>query len=154
METPTGDHHAWQAYGQITFWLHKKEMAFAESYAKCLPLLSKLRNELPFEAVDPLMHLDSVEVKLMQPLNVLSTLFAQFQKEIREILEFGLRNNRRLSTLFIRGHDRLWQERTCFIIESLGEVGDANTIKLLGPLLESREFGRSTETALRKIKNR
>ena len=69
---------AWQLYGEILFWGNKATLSREDILTKCAPLWERLRNEMPFEAIDPLMHLwkagESKDIKL--PIKVLRELAA------------------------------------------------------------------------------
>lgn len=147
---------AWQLYGEILFWGSKSTLSREDMLAKCGPLWERLRNEIPFEAVDPLMHLwmagESRDIKL--PLKVLRGLAVDFLDTVLALLEFGLANRGRLITVFERLTSFLEAERTLFIIERLGEVGNSSSLSGLEALTESPDCGEAAVKAIRSIRKK
>jgi len=147
---------AWQLYGEILFWGNKPTLSHEDMLATCTPLWEKLRKELPFEAVDPLMHLwtagESLDMKLM--IKGLRELATDFQNMVLSLLEFGLTNRGRLVTIFERRASFDEKDRTLFLIDRLGEVGIATSIKVLESLVEAADYGEASVEAIRSIRKR
>ena len=85
--------------------------------------------------------------------------FDHFKEQIRNLLEFGLKNRSHLSTLFFPQFSSIpshpgnpEKELTQFLISQLGEIGNVNTINILEPFIESPEFGNLAVQAVRKLK--
>ena len=78
--------------------------------------------------------------------------FNHFKEQIRNLLEFGLKNRSHLSTLFIHQPFDLEKELTQFLISQLGEIGNLITIDILKPFMESPEFGNLAIQAVKKLK--
>jgi diadenosine tetraphosphatase ApaH/serine/threonine PP2A family protein phosphatase len=150
----SNDWLAWQLYGEIIFWMNKPGLIPADLNTKCQPLWDTLTNELTAEAVDPLMHLQHSDRKISMHGGFTSALFAQFREPIRKILEFGLCNLDKLSTVFVRGGDFVKNSHAPFVVTSLGEVGDQHSIELLDRLTESQEFGVLAIESIRRLKAR
>jgi len=145
------EHWAWQYYGEIIFWVHKPGLSNDEINQRCIPLWEKLQN-IPFEAVDPLMRLKSLRgVMDAFNFNPGKLLIDHFKEQIRNLLEFGLKNRSHLSTFFPPSFD---SEKllTQFLISQLGEIGNLNTINILEPFMESPEFGKLAVQAVKKLK--
>ncbi len=147
---------AWQLYGEILFWGNKSILSHEDILAKCTPLWERLRDEMPFEAIDPLMHLwkagESKDIKL--PIKVLRELAADFQDMVLSLLEFGLINLERLITIFERSASFQKKRRTMFLIELLGELGTLSSIKVLETLTETPDYGQTSVEAIRSIRRR
>lgn len=147
---------AWQFYGEILFWGNKSTLSHEDILAKCTPLWEKLRREIPFEAIDPLMHLWnaglSLDMKL--PLKGLLELAADFRDMVLPLLEFGLVNRERLITIFERSASFQKNRRTMFLIELLGELGTLSSIKVLETLTETPDCGQTSVEAIRSIRRR
>jgi hypothetical protein len=73
-----------------------------------------------------------------------------FPDEIRHVLEFGLRNRARLTSLF--GRMSFAEEGTAFLIRWLGVVGNRGTLQLLEPLVDNADFGQHALEAVRHLK--
>ncbi|HET7057736.1 MAG TPA: hypothetical protein VFI05_03330, partial [Nitrospiraceae bacterium] len=138
--------------------VHQQCPSVIESLAimKCAPLWERLRDEMPFEAIDPLIHLwkagESNTIKL--PLKVLRELAADFQDIMLSLLEFGVVNRERLITIFERSASFQKDRRTMFLIELLGELGTLSSIKVLETLTETPEYGEASVEAIRSIRKR
>ena len=147
---------AWQLYGEILFWGNKSTLSHEDILAKCAPLWERLRNDMPFEAIDPLMHLwkagESIDIKL--PIKVLRQLAADFRDAVLSLLEFGLANRGRLITVFERLTSFLEKDRTLFLIGLLGEIGRSSSIRALESLTETPEYGEASVEAIRSIRKR
>ena len=111
---------------------------------------------MPFEALDPLMHLwkagKSMDIKL--PMMTLQELAADFRETVLSLLEFGIANRGRLTTVFERLTSFLEEKRTLFLIELLGEVGRSSSIRTLESLVETRQYGEASVEAIRLIRKR
>ncbi len=138
------------------FWGNKSTLSHEDILAKCTPLWEKLRREIPFEAIDPLMHLWnaglSLDMKL--PLKGLLELAADFRDMVLPLLEFGLVNRERLITIFERSASFQKNRRTMFLIELLGELGTLSSIKVLETLTETPDCGQTSVEAIRSIRRR
>jgi hypothetical protein len=147
---------AWQLYGEILFWGNKLTVSHEEVLAKCAPLWNKLKQDLPFEAIDPLMHLwdtgKSRDIEL--PIKVLRDIAADFSETIVSLLEFGLANRAKLVTIFERSASFQEKYRTLFIIKILGQVGTSRSIKLLEPLTEDLDYGQEAIEGIHLIRKR
>lgn len=147
---------AWQLYGEILFWGNRSTLPHEDILAKCRPLWEKLRKQMPFEAIDPLMHLwnagPSLDMRL--PIKGLRELAADFQDTVLSLLEFGLVNRERLITIFERSASFQENRRTLFLIELLGELEKSSSIKVLEPLVETPDYGEAVIEAIRSIKKR
>lgn len=147
---------AWQLYGEILFWGNKTTLSHEDILTKCASLWERLRNEMPFEAIDPLVHLwkagESKDIKL--PIKVLRELATDFQDTVVSLLEFGVANRGRLVTVFARMSSFLEKDRTIFLIRLLGELGTLSSIKVLETLTETPDYGQFSVEAIRSIKKR
>lgn len=147
---------AWQLYGEILFWGNKSTLSHGDMLAKCAPLWGRLRNEMPFEAIDPLMHLwkSGVSIDTKIPIKVLQELATDFRDTVLSLLEFGLANRGRLITVFERLTSFLEKDRTLFLIRLLGEIGRSSSIRALESLTETTEYGEVSVEAIRSIRKR
>jgi hypothetical protein len=147
----TDDDRAWETYGAILFWMHTPGLPRNEMQARCAPLWERLRTELAFEALDPLFRMEGVTWKSDSGLGgFLQKLCADFPEEFRRILEFGLNNRSKLTSVFGQFHFR--EDMGAFIVRWLAIVGNRQTLKLLEPLVDSAELGLHALEAVRKLK--
>jgi Nuclease-related domain len=142
---------AWQAYGGILFWLYKPGLSTPERRAAAAPSWQQLHADLPFDAVDPIMGLERVKLtSSRESRRVIDDLCSRFPDEVRQILEFGLKNRTRLTGLLGRIP---WQKETAqFIIRWLGVVGDRGTVRVLEPIIDTADLGPYAVEAVRKLK--
>jgi hypothetical protein len=134
MDTPpqlspinSDDQRAWQLYGEIIFWVNKPQLTEADIRRYCLPIWQQLGEQYPFESVDPLVHLELMRLGIPDLDNVLGgNLRDIFKEQIRRILEFGLANHTRVSTIFRKAASYLQRTRTISIIDHLGNKQLAN----------------------------
>jgi hypothetical protein len=147
---------AWQLYGEILFWGNKLALSKEDILSKSSPLWERLRNDMPFEAIDPLMHLwkSGVSIDTKLPITVLRDLAMDFRDTLLSLLEFGLKNRGRLPTVFERLTSFLEKDRTLFLIGLLGEVGRSSSIRVLELLTETPEYGEASVEAIRSIRKR
>jgi hypothetical protein len=147
----TENDRAWETSAAILYWMHRPGLPKDEMRSRCAPLWERLRTELAFEAVDPFFRM---EVAAWKPQSgrgeFLHGLCANFPEEFRAILEFGLNNRSRLTSIFGRFH--LKEEVAPFIIRWLAVVGKRQTLKLLEPLVDSPDLGLHALEAVRKLK--
>ncbi len=150
----TDDHAAWALYGEILFRLFMPGTPNKELRAVCKPLWDRLLTEFSFQAVDPLERFSSAGWKLDHKEDkdtVASALLRTFADEIRSVLEFGLKNHARLTSLFghapIDGYPR-------FLIRWLEIVGNRHSVPLLERFLDSPEVGEEAAKAIRAIRSR
>ncbi|MBN1458351.1 MAG: NERD domain-containing protein [Armatimonadetes bacterium] len=140
---------AWRLYGEIVFWLHKPALTDKDKRAHCESLWLRLKGDLAFEAVDPLCQF--VRAGMGQPgePQPVKALFESFPDELRQILEFGLRNQHRIVTLWKQPENRLR-----IIISLLGTVGSLDTLPLLNPFIDDDTLGHEAIRAIGEIKQR
>jgi hypothetical protein len=103
------------------------------------PWWEHLRSKWPFEAVDPLLQLEQADCKVGLYGGALDDLCSVFPDEVRVILEFGLAHRTQLMGLFGRMPFR--EEETVSLIRRLGAVGNRQTVRLLGSLVDAPDLG-------------
>jgi hypothetical protein len=147
------DRRAWQLYGELFFWLSKPGVTDVESNDRCQSCWKKLREELPFAAVDPLRELVHSSLANFQKEKHPSTiLFRRFRNEIRTVLEFGLGQLDRLTSLFDRGFPSFRNDLAGFVIQQLESVGNAGTAALLEKYADTPAYGIRVVQAIRAIR--
>jgi hypothetical protein len=118
----------------------------------CAPLWRRLHTELPFQAVDPLEKFFSAERLWAPDRNmVLAAMQSTFPEMMRSVLEFGLKNHDRLTSLF--GHPP-FDGYLGFLINALKHLGTRQTVPLLEAFLELPDVGESAAEAIRAIRSR
>jgi hypothetical protein len=86
-------------------------------------------------------------------LDPVGKLFGDFRDQIRDILEFGLKNREHLSSIDGHAASPWYQsERTRFIVQALGDNGDSDTVRVLEPLADAEDLGSEALKAIRKLK--
>ncbi len=147
------DYFAWQTYGEIIFWVNKPDLSDDEINRRCIPLWAKLQTK-PFEAIDPLRRFKNSNFSMYSggKGNPVEAIYSRFEEQIRDLMEFGLKNRSHLSTLFIRQKFDFEKESTQFLISQLGKIGNSKTINILEPFMESPECGLLAVQAVKKLK--
>lgn len=149
----TDDLQAWQCYGEILFWLHRPGLTEQEITERCESPWQRLQRAFPLASVDPLMRLAHATMGYRPGQDrPVQTLFLTFRERIRAILEFGLVNREHLSSIDKRfpGHFAN-RERTTFVVHTLGQIGNADTVQLLVPLTEHTYHGTNAVQAIRRL---
>lgn len=144
------DERAWHAYSTIIFWLAKTGIGEAERRKRCASVWKELQHVLAFQAVDPLLQFHSGGV--WRESDPMATIAGAFPDDVRKVLEFGLRHQTRLTSVF--AHAFHAEKRSHFIIHWLTQIGNAATIGLLEPYLDSPEVGGEVYDAIKALKAR
>ncbi|MFD6756154.1 NERD domain-containing protein [Micromonospora gifhornensis] len=150
----TADEEAWECYGSIVFWTShpSAEQAAAE---RCKPLWRKLRIDLKASAADPLHWIAQPGILAFFGLDekpLIGQLLRAFPDEIRTILEWSLKHQASLTSIF--GDRRFGNELAEKIVHLLGCVGDAGTVELLRAYTDDKALGRDAIRSLRMIQGR
>ncbi|HLN28165.1 MAG TPA: NERD domain-containing protein [Gemmataceae bacterium] len=146
------DHSAWALYGEILFWMFKPGISKDQLLIVCKPLWYRLLTELPFQAVDPLERFSSAGWRCRSKEDMaIATLLRTFPDEMRSVLEFGLKNHGRLTSLFTYPP---FDGYLGFLTQSLECVGSLHTVSLLESLLDSSQVGEAAAKAIRAIRSR
>jgi hypothetical protein len=150
------DRRAWQCYGEIIFWLSKPTLADDQVANRCRSLWQTLQTSLAFEAVDPLRRLAHITRKDRDgsSADIVQRLFSMFQYEVREILHFGLRHRDNLSAIDKRlVVDASIREQTTFMVYTLGQIGNSESVEVLLPLVDDKHHGHDAVEAIRRIRS-
>jgi hypothetical protein len=143
---------AWQAYGNILFWLYKPGLSPEQRRAAAALPWQQLQTEWPFDAVDPLMQLEDVILTWGPPARrVVDDLCAEFRDQVRQVLEFGLKNRARLTGFF--GRMPMDGYEFARMVGRLAAVGDRRTARLLESFVETPDLGRLAVEAVRQLKS-
>ena len=149
----TADEFTWYTLGEILFWMHKPHLPDQECRSQCAPLWRRLIDGFAIAVVDPLLRLE--RVSLWRPKVNAEGLRIErdlFKDEIREILERALENLEGLSSLFEVGKwDFFSSERQSYVIRTLGEIGNRETIAKLQVFADHPRLGVTTVEAIRKL---
>jgi len=148
------DEAAWQTYREILFWLYKPLITERAVQERCSPCWQRLQSIYSTAAVDPLFHINKgiesgnqvTKAKLINPIDA-------FPKDVKIILEQGVKRLSELSSLFTSGiYARI--ERDKFIVDTLSKVGDESTVPILEEVIDSPELGTDAAKAIRRIRTR
>ncbi|WP_319463027.1 NERD domain-containing protein [Micromonospora sp. RTP1Z1] len=142
---------AWQCYGGIVFWLHKKGLSTEEVAARCEPLWRRLEADLLPAAADPMYWFTTAGSTLISggpPL--LQSIATTFPGKIRDIFEWSLTHRTELVAIF----QHAFGDRDIRIVSILESVGDAGTVELLKRYVEDPELGRVAVSAIRRLQSR
>ncbi|MEL7499068.1 MAG: hypothetical protein AAFN77_15785 [Planctomycetota bacterium] len=147
------DREAWQVYGEIFFWMQKLK-ASDEFRSRCTPLWNKLQQQLVFEAVNPLLRFAHATMGSQFPgENPVQRLFFEFQEEIRSILHLAIKRPDAVTSIDKRGNPRFeTKSNLTFIVNTLGQIGNEQTVALLVPFVEDDYHGEDAVNAIRKIR--
>jgi hypothetical protein len=153
IDVNTDDDRAWQCFGEIIFWLSKPGLSTEQIRHLCEPIWQALRSTLAFEAVDPLRRIASATCNSgLRPSgdDVLQRLFLLFREEIRLILEFGLKHCEQLSAIDKRfPGDQAIRQLTTFMVHTLGQIGKADSVNVLLPLIDDDYHGPDAVESIR-----
>ncbi|MCP5044605.1 MAG: hypothetical protein GY944_26560 [bacterium] len=83
--------------------------------------------------------------------SLVQRMFKMFQVNICRILEYGIRHCDRLTSIDARIPRQ--REHTTFLIHTLGQVGNTETIRLLAPFVEDEYHGPDAVEAVRRLKS-
>lgn len=144
---------AWRTIGEILFWMHKPHLSAQECRSQGAPLWRRLIDGFAAAAVEPLMHLEQffseqvlIEVKGLQVVRDI------FRDEVRELLERALGSFDDLSSLFEIGKwDSVSEKRQTYVIRTLGEIGNRETIAKLQVFADHPKLGVTAVEAIRKL---
>jgi hypothetical protein len=147
----TADHETWKTSGLILFYTLRRKRKHQLPNSPVELLWAKLTNKTPMGAADALYRLrDGVEI-VDRDEGQDFDLVAQYPKEAKPLLEYSLQNRKSLTSVFKWGGSR--DEAVLrFVIESLGLIGDKNTIQLLQHVSDDPKFGANAIAAIRKIR--
>jgi hypothetical protein len=144
---------AWSAWGAILFWLYKPDLSRVERRTATSQWWELLHTRWPREAAGLLVRLDEyrhvIDAKSRPALDEICSVFSD---EVRTVLEFGLVNLPSLiggtvGVLSLR-------ETPATFIRWLGVVGNRQTVKLLGELVDAPDLGAYAVEALRNLDRR
>jgi hypothetical protein len=144
---------AWHAWGAILFWLYKPDLSLIERRAAAAQWWGLLHSRWPREAAGLLVWLDQSHVLFdAKHRPALDEICSVFPDDVRTVLEFGLVNLPSLiggtvGVLSLR-------ETPETFIRWLGVVGNRQTVKLLGQLVDAPELGTYTVEVLRNLDRR
>ncbi len=146
---------AWQCYGEVIFWMHRPGLTRELVEVRCDELWKRLETDLAFAAIDPLVRFgDVLRMRWKEDDNhPVDKLFRRYQSVLRRIVEFGLRNRAKLTSVDKRSGlaSHQLREQTLFMIHTLGQIGNADSIELLKPFLDDSYFDRDAVEAIRRI---
>ncbi|MBI3756517.1 MAG: NERD domain-containing protein [Deltaproteobacteria bacterium] len=144
---------AWRALGEILFWMHKPNLSDQECRSQCAPLWRRLINGFATATVEPLMLLEQFfSEQALTETKGLQVVREVFEEEIQELLERALGNLDGLSSLFEVGKwGSLSEKRQTYVIRTLGEIGNRETIAKLQVFADHPKLGVAAVEAIRKL---
>lgn len=150
-EPDNDDARAWQALGEIIFWMLRPGMSESDLEGRCRDQWAKLHSNLAFQAVDPLMCLLQSDL-VRDSTDPIGRFATRWRQQVRRIVEFGLRNHTRLTTLFVR--QRAWRASAVlpFLLNVLAEVGTPEGASIAEKFIDSPEVGAIAAAAVRKLR--
>jgi Nuclease-related domain len=152
-EGASQDLEAWRCWDEIVFWLYRPAHTNAEMRAKCAALWQRLRTDLVLAAADPLYQISRATVITASdgdddPHHIL---LRTFPDEIRLVLEAALLQYAHLTSAL---RYNPIEERTQYIINILGGVGNRGTVELLSPFTEDAAHGMMAIASIRLLNER
>ena len=147
----TPDHIAWQITGQILFWVLRRTKNPSLEGKRITDLWATLTNTAPLAGADALYRLHNGVALLFLDRAKDFDLVAQCPQEARPLLEYSLQNRRTLSSVFNWGGSKD-EALMKFVIESLGRIGNENTVRLLQDIADDPKFGAHAIVAIRRIR--
>jgi hypothetical protein len=152
----TDDQRAWDIYAEIIFWILKPSTSREQMHANCEPLWQQLHVDLAFQALDPLERISTSERWPPNSASTLALLSKTFPEHVRCILEFGLKNHSRLTTVFahppissVSGSGYLG-----FIIGQLAALGTLTSVPMLEMYLDSPNVGEAAAQSIKAVRSR
>jgi hypothetical protein len=142
------EHRAWQAVGEILFrvWRGSDIDANSKLIEKAW---ARFDGAMVLAAADVLYQLNHSHWQIEKGDTAID-LVAMFPKQLRPILERCIEDREALPTVFRFGGSR---DRGVirFLIGSLGRLGDATTVPILGTIVDDPEFGKDAIQAIESI---
>lgn len=150
------DDEAWQCYGTMIFWLHRSGLSEDDIAKRCAPLWCRLTTDLAPAAADALYWFSQPDVAVAaEGKPILHKMISAFGDELRGMLEWSLQHYDSLTSLFgHRGQGSMTLGRgglAGYIIDTLGYVGDADTIELLRIYIDDPTLGSAAIMSIRKL---
>lgn len=155
-EPQSQDEKAWQYYGGIIFWMHRPGLADEEIAERCVPLWRRLSTDLAPAAADALYWLSQPDVAVAaEGKPILRQMIGSFREELRNILEWSLKHQGSLTSIFgarirgfpMRGRGGLAE----YIIDILGYAGNVDTVELLRNYVDNPALGSIAIKSIQKL---
>ncbi|HPT26068.1 MAG TPA: nuclease-related domain-containing protein [Bryobacteraceae bacterium] len=143
------DHRTWAIIGELIFWLNRADGA--NRTARIEALIAELL-DLPGAVPDALHHLGSGYLGRQQT-SPLSLLLAKYCDDLRAVLNRCLEHEGRLTSAF-RGVQHRQRELFSWVISTLAEIGDGESIEKLRVWTEHPVYGKPAICAIEKIRRR
>jgi hypothetical protein len=144
---------AWHACGAIIFWLYKPGLSLPERRAAAAQWWELLHSKWPLQAVSVLLQLEQAGYGVgRDDRQILDELCSIFADQVRSVLEFGLVNRSSLTEILRRLH--FGEAAPATLIRWLGVVGNRQTVRLLGDLVDAPDLGPHAVGALRNLNRR
>jgi len=146
-ETAAGLPRAWRLVDELLFALSREDPGELEDVGRrCWPEL--LGPEAP-TAVDVVYNLSSARSYISpEETSAYHRLASQFPDQLRRLLEWGLIHPTEVLSSTRLAHGA---ERSRFVIQELGRLGDARTVDLLRPWVGDPALGDAAVEALRRL---
>src|SRR6266540_3879823 len=143
------EHQAWQAIGEILFWLSRGSEA-ADSRQRIEELWARCEGPVLLAAGDVLYQLSHSRWFLGDHRTGIN-LITMFAKEVRPIVEYCIIHRESLPSLFQHGGST---DRNVirFLLGALGSIGDDSAIPTLQEIVDDREFGKDAIQAIESIR--
>jgi hypothetical protein len=147
----TVDDLAWKTMGQLLYWHFRQADTHSES-KRIQELWNRLSHETPDAVADVLYQLshsqwrareDSFEIRL-------ETLYSD---QVRPLFEHSVERRASLTSIFRHG-GRQDPSVIRYILDTLGDIGNQNTISLLNGLVEDPSLGMVSIKAIAAIRSR
>ena len=142
---------AWQAYGEIIFWINKTENK-ALLRKKCEAIWEKLSTTLLDSAIDPMFHFSTVYTTSKEfEYSAHSSMMKNFPVQIKNLYEKYLINTPKQITIF-----NYFDEKSVikYVINILGDLGDMTTIEVLNRYSDDYSFGMAAVSSIKKIETK
>jgi hypothetical protein len=147
----TVDDLAWKTMGQLLYW-HFRQAETHSEFKRIQELWNRLSHETPDAVADVLYQLsrsqwrareDSFEIRL-------ETLYSD---QVRPLFEHSVERRASLTSIFRHG-GRQDPSVIRYILDTLGDIGNQNTISLLNGLVEDPSLGTASIKAIAAIRSR
>jgi hypothetical protein len=140
----------------MIFWLFRPGLAEDDIAKRCAPLWRRLTTDLAPAAADALYWFSQPDVAVAaEGKPILHKMISAFREELRDMLEWSLEHYDSLTSLFgHRGHRSPIHGSgglAGYVIDTLGYVGNADTVELLRSYVDDPSLGSVAIKSIRKL---
>jgi len=143
---------AWEMMGHIIFWLNRPGLDDDLRRQKCAAAWQRLKSSLLRASIEPLYELSRSTNRMFRiRINSYDMMLSFFPEEVRELLESYLNSSLEPVSYFAHAFGNIKDEFTRYVIKTLGEYGDHETIQCLMRYVDDKNLGPDAVAAIRRL---